>query len=326
MTNKEIYKKTLTFSIRALLLDLLMLVIIAGLSVLGFVILDKADNMGLAGLGIGLVIGIIIAAIIGHFFSYALKAGQIAMMTRAISEGELPDNVYQEGKKAVKERFLTVAAFYAVTNVIKGIFNEIGRAITGVGNAIGGDTGGAIGSGIAAIIQTIVSYLCDCCLGWVFYRKDKGSVRATLEGAALFFKHGKTFVKNMGRVFGMGLVSMLLIGGVFFGIFFAIFANLPTTFVKLSAEIMETGARHSMNLPEFLGNPTILAAVVAGIIALIIWGFIHSTFIRPFVLTGVLRNYLESGMQDIPTESEFATLEQKSRKFANLRKKLDQEG
>ena len=43
---------------------------------------------------------------------------------------------------------------------------------------------------------------------------------------------------------------------------------------------------------------------------------IHGAFVRPSVLTGVLRNYLESGLSDIPTEESFAMLDSKSSKFA----------
>ena len=55
--------------------------------------------------------------------------------------------------------------------------------------------------------------------------------------------------------------------------------------------------------------------VLAGIL---VWSFIHSTFIRPFVLVGVLRNYIQSGMNDIPSEASFAELDKKSAKFRKL--------
>ena len=45
---------------------------------------------------------------------------------------------------------------------------------------------------------------------------------------------------------------------------------------------------------------------------------IHSVFIRPFVLVGVLRNYIQSGIEDMPTEASFAMLDSKSAKFKKL--------
>lgn len=318
MNNKEIYKKTLTFSVRRLLWDIASFVIIILVAAAGFFLAEKLADKGLIGLAIGVVIGIIIVAIVSHFISYVFKAGQIAMMTQAIADGKLPDDVWGAGKKIVKERFLTVAAYYAVTNVIKGIFNELGKAITSVGQAIGGDTGGTVGSAISGVIQTIVSYLCDCCLGWVFYRKDEKATKATLEGAVLFFKHGKTFAKNMGRVFGMGAVSLLIIGGVFFGIFYLIAGAFPGAWEAIANEVANL-ATEGEGAVNFLADAGNVRLVMAGIGALVMWGMIHGAFVRPFVLVGVLRNYIESGKSEKISEEDMKKLDGKSKKFAKLR-------
>lgn len=322
MTNKEIYTKTLSFSLLRVVWDIVAFLILGALSILGFVIAEKTMDNGLVGLLIGFIIGVVIVVIMMRFVSYNFKAGQIAMMTKGIVEGKLPDKVLREGAAIVKRRFLTVAAFYAVTKAIKGIFNELGNAITKVGEAVGGDTGSTIGSAISAVISVVVSYLCDCCLGWIFYREDVKPVRATLEGAVLFFKHGKTFAKNMGRVFGIGLLSLLAIGGAFTGIFYLIFINFPQTFAALSAEVMEVAASAEKELPAILSNQqtfTLVCAIAAGVI---LWIILHSVFVRPFILTGVLRNYIESGKEEVPTESSFENLDSKSKKFAKLHKEL----
>lgn len=314
MDNMAVYKKTLGFSLRRLGWDFLSLLILGGLCVGGFLIADKTMDKGLIGLAIGLLIGIVILVILLRWVSYKYKAGQIAMMTRGVTEGELPEDVIGEGKKIVNERFKTVAAFFAVTGIIKGIFNEIGRAITRVGESVGGDTGNAIGSAISSVISVVVAYLCDCCLGWVFYRKDVKSSKATCEGAVLFFKHWKTLAKNMARVFVFGLVSLLLIGGLFFGIAFLIFSRFPAFFEMLAKEFAETDT----DAARFLKDPQTLLIAAAVLVGVIIWAFLHSVFIRPYVLVGVLRNYMASGINDIPSESSFAALDGKSKKFRKL--------
>ena len=318
MDNKEIYKRTLTFSLRRFLWDAASLVIIIVVAAAGFFLAEKLASQGLIGLVVGIVIGIIVVAIASHFVSYVFKAGQIAMMTKAIADGKLPDDVYGEGKKIVKERFLTVAAYYAVTGVIKGIFNELGRAITAVGQAVGGDNGGAVGSTISGVIQTIVGYLCDCCLGWVFYKKDEKATKATMEGAVLFFKHGKTLIKNLGRVFGIGILSFVVIGGVFFGIFYLITLAMPGVFEGLAAEFANIAASGEVEMPEFLTNAQNLMLIAAGIGGVTMWGIIHSVFVRPFILVGVLRNYIESGKNEKISNADFAELDKKSKKFAKL--------
>ena len=319
MSNKEIYRKTLVFSIRRLLFDIIALALLGGLCAIGFFLTDKLTDNGLIGLLIGLVVGIIIIAVVSRFISYMYKAGQIAMMTRALTENELPDNVVAEGKKVVKERFLTVAIYFAATSAIKSLFNALSNAISGVGRSVGGDAGGAVGSAIGIVINTIVAYLCDCCLGWVFFRTTRNAFKAICEGAVIFFKHGKTFARNMGRIFGLGALSLVLIAGPLTGVFYLFFSQYSATFQILAAEFAES---ESNGLRALLSNPVTLAVVVSFIAAVIIWAIIHSVFIRPFVLVGVLRNYLESGKQDIPEESSFSMLKGKSSKFDKLEKKL----
>ena len=321
MDNKQIYKKTLGFSLRRVFWDIISVVLLLGAGTLGYFLGEKYAQNGPIGLLIGAVIGVVALILITRFISYALKAGQIAMMTRGVAEGELPDDVIKEGKKVVKERFATVAAFFAITGVIRGIFNQIGRGITKLGESIGGDTGGAIGGAVSSVMQTIVNYLCDCCLGWVFYRKEVKPARAACEGAVLFFKHGKTFAKNMGRVFGMGLVSLLGIGGVSGGIAYFILKG-QTFYEPLAAWMTENLTDTSNWLAQMLTNPKTLPVAFAALIGIIVWAIIHSVFIKPFVLVGVLRNYIDSGKNDIPSEESFRMLDSKSPKFRKLHQEM----
>ena len=318
MNNRDIYQKTVGFSVRRLLWDIAAFLILAVLAGAGYLLAEKLTNRGLIGLGIGAVAGIVAVAIFLRYVSYTYKAGQIAMMTRAVAEGSLPEDVIGEGKRAVKERFATVAAFFAVTRIISGIFSQLGNAISSIGEKLGGDNGKTVGSAISIIIQVIVAYLSDCCLGWVFYRKGVKAARATCEGAVLFFRHGKTLAKNMGRVFGMGLASLAVIGGAFTCAFYLIASRFQALFTRLGAEVAEAAARLEAAIPAYVTEPNSLMCICAGIAGVILWGIIHTAFIRPYVLVGVLRNYIESGMQEIPSEASFAMLDSKSARFKKL--------
>lgn len=322
MNNKDIYQRTVGFSIRRLLWDIAAFLVLALLAGGGFLLAEKLSNKGLIGLAAGIVVGIIAVAIFLRYISYTYKAGQIAMMTRAVSEGTLPEDVIGEGKRIVKERFVTVAAFYAVTRIIKGIFSQLGRGISSVGEKLGGDSGQTIGNVISIVIEVIVAYLCDCCLGWVFYRRNENAAKATCEGAVLFFKHGKTLAKNMGRVFGMGIASLAVIGGAFTGIFYVIASRFPALFKQLAAEIVEASVRLEVTVPASVTEPATLTLICAAIAGIILWSILHSAFVRPFVLVGVLRNYIESGMRDVPSEASFALLDSKSPKFKKLHSQL----
>lgn len=324
LTNGEIYKKTLTFSLKRFVFNLVMLIIIIALSTIGFLLTDRIMDQGLYGLGIGLIVGIIIVAVVSHFFSYMFKAGLIAVMTKAVTEDKLPEAVYGTGKAMVKERFTTVALYYAATRIIKGIFNELGRVITKVGEGIGGDAGGTIGSAISIAIGVVVGFLCDCCLGWIFYRKDISAFKATCEGAVIFFKNGKTLLANLGRMFGMGIASLVVIGGAFFGGFYALVLQFNGPITAISREVAEfTKDGDSDKWIRLMGDPTYLTIAISAILALIIWGIIHGTFVRPFILVGVMRNYMATAMENIPQESEFAILEKNSKKYRKYKMKND---
>ena len=319
MTNKEIYRKTLTFSLRKLIIDIIALAAVGGFCTLGFVLMEKYNGEGLPGLLIGLILGIIIVAVILHYIGYTYKAGQIAMMTKGVTEGTLPENVYKEGRREVKERFATVAVFYLVTNAIRGIFNALSRGVNALGKAVGGERGGQVADAINSAVQILIGYLCDCCLGWVFYRKEVSAAKATCEGAVIFFKHGKTLLKNVGRIFGMGLLSLLLIGGVLFGAAYFIFLQFPKTFELLAGEVSQMAVEAETEAAVWLQDPKNLTIAAAALVALLLWSFIHNTFVRPFILVGVLRNFTAEGVKDIPAESSFEMLNGRSPKLEKLR-------
>ena len=75
-------------------------------------------------------------------------------------------------------------------------------------------------------------------------------------------------------------------------------------------------------ISEFLKDPKMLMIVAAALTGVIVWSILHSVFIRPFVLVGVLRNYINSGMNDIPSEESFHLLDGKSKKFREAHAKI----
>ena len=315
MTNFQVYKKTILYSIIMFGVDIIKLVILAGFCVAGFFILNgTGDGMGILGLVIGLVLAIVAIVLINIFVSNRIKAAQIAMMTKGVTENALPEHTIKEGFNELKGRFGSITAFFFITNAIKSIFRQIGRGINKIGTAVGGNTGNAVTSAVDSAIQTLIAYLCDCCLGWVMYRKDQNAARSACEGAVIFFKHGKTLIRNIGRIFGMGFLSLLLIGGAFFGLSYLIFNAFPGFFNALSTEIISTGSE----VPTFVSDPKMLMIYVAVIAGIIIWSMIHSVLIRPFILVGVLRNFMAAGKEHLPTEAEFQEVARKSPRFAKL--------
>jgi hypothetical protein len=125
-------------------------------------------------------------------------------------------------------------------------------------------------------------------------------------------------MKNLGRVFGIGILSFVVIGGAFFGVFYLITLAIPGVFEGLAAEFANIAASGEAEIPEFLTNAQNLMLIAAGIGGVTMWGIIHSVFVRPFILVGVLRNYIESGKNEKISNADFAELDKKSKKFAKL--------
>ena len=314
MTNFQVYRKTLSYSLLMFAVDIIKLVVLIGSPILGFVLFDKFFNLGLAGLPVGLLVGIIALVLINILVSNRIKAAQIAMMAKGVTENALPDHTFKEGFKEVKERFGSITLFFFVTNAIKRIFRQLGRTINRIGSAIGGQTGNTITSVIDSAVQTLIAYLCDCCLAWVMFRKDQNAAKSACEGAVIFFKHGKALIRNIGRIFGMGFLSFLVIGGAFFGLSYFVFLQFPGLFQTLSNEIIAAGG----DIPEFVYDVNMLMIYVAVVLGVIIWSMIHSVLIRPFILVGVMRNFLAAGQKDMPQEADFQAVASKSPRFAKL--------
>ena len=322
MTNFQVYRKTLSFSLLEFLIGLVEIAIVAGCCTAGFFIANNISDMALVGLAIGFVVGIIIIAIMSIFINNRIKAAQIAMMTKGVTEDQLPEHVFKEGFNEIRGRFASITAFYFITNAIKGIFRQIGRGINKIGTAVGGDAGNAVTSAIDSAIQTLIGYLCDCCMGWILYRKDQNAAKAGCEGAVIFFKHGKTLIRNVGRIFGMGLLSLVLIGGAFTGIFYLIFLQFPGMFEMFAAEITEAAARGDADIASFIQDPAMLTLMSAVVFGIILWTTFHSVLVRPFILVGVLRNFMAAGQKDIPSEADFAELDRTYPRFAKLHKSI----
>ena len=119
----------------------------------------------------------------------------------------------------------------------------------------------------------------------------------------------------------MGFLSFLVIAGATTGILYLIFNALPNLFISLRDTIASLG-----DVPAFLNDPKILMIVSAFIIGVIFWSIVHSVLIRPFVLVGVLRNYMAAGIKNMPTEADIKErMEMQRRNFEAMQRKKAEE-
>ena len=89
-------------------------------------------------------------------------------------------------------------------------------------------------------------------------------------------------------------------------------------YLDVKPEVAEAIARSGKEVPQFVNDITVFSLICSGIVGVIMWSILHSTFVRPFILVGVLRNFINSGKDEKITEGDFRTLEEKSPKFKKL--------
>lgn len=320
MTNSEIYRRTLKFALMRLLCTIIGIIVVIGLPVGAFIAAAGASE-GIAAIaaGAGLIVGIIVFVLIARYAGYLFTAGQIAMIAEGVSSGDLPEDTYAAGKRAVKERFATASVYFVLMGITKAISSEITMGINAVTSAIeGGAKAGpasTVGSVVSTVISVVLEYLNYCSLGWVFLHKDQSAFKSTCDGAVIYFQNWKVLLKNAAKVIGFTLVSLVVIGGVFFGASYLILGAIG----PLQGVLADIDA--SLVLDDGTAAPAGTTLVVLSIVvALLFWSGLHGAFVQPYILVSVMRRYIEAGQANPPKVDLYGKLAGMSKSF---RKALD---
>lgn len=313
MTNREIYGKTFKFSIMRMLCSALGLVVLIGLPVLVFFLTQNAsDNVMVVATGVAFVLGCIAYWLIARYGNYLYLAGQIAMMEQGITEGKLPENVMAAGKAAVKGRFATATVYFALHSITTSITNEITRGINHLTDALsGGDANSAasaVGNTISAVIALVLEYVNYCSLAWVFHKKEQNAFKSTCDGAVIYFQNWKTLLKNMGKVIGISLLSLIIIGVPLCAASSAILNALH------GASAMFAGIDEALVEAE-VALPFSSLYVAGVIVGLIVWSVLHGALVKPYILVSVMRRYIEAGEANPPKIDIYGKLAGLSKSF-----------
>lgn len=291
MTNAEIYKRTFKFTWLRLLVGLIGLAAAGVITIIGYLVTRGAsESVNIITTSTCFVVGLIVFGLIVHYLGYMLKAGQIAMITRGITKGELPDDVVAEGKAEVKKRFVTANVYFALQSAIRAITSQITNGLGALTSLAGGNENGvvgAIGSLISMFVQIVLEYINYCCLGWVFRNPDQSAFKSTCDGAVLYFQNWKTLLKNAGKVMAITLAFFIVVGAIFaligVGILNAIVPEDPA--MDEVALTTEDGTALTMRQVAYIG---------IAVVALILAGLLFSAFVKPYLLVMVMRGYMDS--------------------------------
>jgi len=294
----KIYGKTMKFvwlklGIGALITlgSILLLAIVIGISAL---FKEPAIMIYLGALWIGGTAGIY--KLVMHYAGYMVKAAHIAIITEAVTTGNIPDNMVKTGAEMVKARFGATNVYFVLDNLISGAVKQLQNAVGKIDNIFGEiPVIGTIIKFVQVFIGIALGYIDECCLGYTFYKKEDGAFKAGCDGVAVYFQNAKHLLKSAAVTTLIVMVGTFLAWVIPFAIVFAICGALDIN--------------------------AFFAVVIAVIIALVL----KSAFIDSFMLVKTMVAYMEVAPSTEITFDIYGKLCKISGKFKKLFNKAKEE-
>ena len=316
MKNSKIYAKILQFSFWRMLFTLLGVLALIVLPMIAGALTYKNMSVFPIAVIVALVVGIVLNFLLGRYASYMLTCGQIAMIERGLTTGEMPKNVFKAGKDAVKARFATANVYF----VLKGITSSITREITSVVNKLTdgdskNDAVSTIGSLISIGIAVVLEYVNYCSLAWVFHKKEQNAFKSTCDGAVIYFQNWKALLANVGKILGITVLSLIVIC-------IPLIVGSLITFVAVEPLMMFFEAIDAAFELE-LGTVAMVSAVVIGIM---LWSGLHGAFVKPYIMVTVMRGYIAAGDANPPKVDIYGKLSGISKSFKKALGKAQESG
>ena len=232
-----------------------------------------------------------------HYVGYMIKAGHVAVIAEAVTNGQIPDNQFEWGKAAVKSRFATSNVYFAVDKLVSGAVRQLQKAVGVVGGVLDFIPGI---SQITSILQTFIGialgYVDECCLGYCFLKKDEGAFKASCDGVVIYFQNAKKLLKDAAITTIIVIVGTIVAWVLPFIIFGLLFRALG------------------------------LSMVIAVILAIMVALFLKAAFIDSYMLVKMMVSYMEVAPSTEITYDLYDKLSKLSGKFRSLFGKAKEEG
>ena len=314
MKNTKIYAKILQFSFWKMLFTLLGVLAMIVLPMIAGALTYKNMSVFAVAVIAALIAGIVINFLLSRYASYMLTCGQIAMIERGLTTGEMPKDVFKAGKEAVKERFATANVYF----VLKGITSSITHEITSVVNKLTDSKNDAVSTvtGMISIgIAVILEYVNYCSLAWVFHKKEQNAFKSTCDGAVIYFQNWKTLLANVGKILGITVVSLIVLC-------IPLIVGSIVLFVAVEPIAVFCEAVDAVFELE-LGTVAMMASLVIGIM---LWIGLHGAFVKPYIMVSVMRGYIAAGEANPPKLDIYGKLSDMSKSFKKALGKAQESG
>lgn len=199
MKANDVFRKTMNFVWMKLALGgaAILFSIVVGLIMLGLSSLDDTGVFSVYALMIWLVVSLAGVGISQHYLGYILKAGHIAVVTRLLSTGSLPENSFEYARETVKKKFATAAAYLAVDRLVSGAVKQINGGLDIVGNILGKIPGmDSLVSFAKTFVNIALGNVDECCMAYTFYKGEQSAFKSAADGVVIYFQNWKTILKN----------------------------------------------------------------------------------------------------------------------------------
>ena len=301
MKARDIFFKTMPFVWAKLLLWLATIIISAVWFAILALIAVATKNSTVGGIAVFLWLGGtgVVRFIIMHYFGYLVKAGHIAVIAEAVVTGSIPENQVEYGKKVVTERFATANVFFVIDKLVSGAVKQIQRVVGRVGGMLGFIPGMKQVTSIAQFfVELSLGYVDECCLGYVFYKKDQGAFKSAADGVVIYWQNWKKLLANAAKTMVKVLLALAVVVIVFTTLFTAILSAAPSNF---------------------------LISIAAFVFALFAAAAIKASFLDSYILVQTMAVYMQVAPETVISYNLYEKLCGLSKKFKDLFGKANQE-
>lgn len=229
---------------------------------------------------------------------YLIRAAHVAIVSKAVTEGVIPDNMVETGKQMVQERFGATNAYVVINHLVNGAVRQLQSVVNRIDNLFDGIPGlEKVMDVVKVFIRIFLGYIDECCLGYTFYKKDENAFKCGCDGVVIYFRNAKHLLKS-------ALITSVLVVVLTFVSWF-----IP--FIIFAGIFLVTG----------LSSGYGIAAVLCLVIALAV----KEAFIDPFILVQTMKAYMEVAPQTEITVDLYDKLSGMSGKFRELLSRANRE-
>jgi hypothetical protein len=216
MKNSQIFKGTLKFcwaklglQLGTLLADVLLFLLLVVL--LGFKVFGNGAAVGV----LLLVWYVLVQAInfaLKNYLTYMLKAGHVAVMEYAVTNGSLPENQFQYGFDKVKSRFVSANVFWGLDKAVAAAVKQLQKGVDTIGNLIKKMPGGNfIVIFLNLFVDAALNCVDECCLAWIFHNEGQGAFKSACDGIVIYFQNVKHLLKTALKTTVVALLALVVV-------------------------------------------------------------------------------------------------------------------